>query len=70
MIKINYNKIKKQIIKDITDKDTDYYIECGYEYWKDFLSDGNAEIDAEQYDKVLYEDFTEEELEKLWRNSH
>lgn len=66
----DYNVIKQQIIKDITDKYTDYYKELGYEYWKDLLSDGNTEIDGEEYDKVLYNDFEEEQLEELWRNSH
>lgn len=66
----DYNVIKEQIIKDITDEYTDYYKELGYEYWKDLLSDGNTEIDGGEYDKVLYNDFEEEQLEELWRNSH
>lgn len=60
--------IEKQIIKDISK--SDYYKDCGYDCWKHFLSDANMNIDKEKYDEVLYEDFTEEELDKLWWNYH
>jgi len=67
-------RIKKLIIKDITDKDTAYYLEHEYECWKDFLSNGcELDVDSEEYDlyqDVLYKDFSDEEIEKLWRNSH
>lgn len=60
---------KLKIISDITG-DCDYYAELDYGNWKDLLSDGNTEIDKEEYDNVLYEEFTEEELDKLWKDSH
>lgn len=60
--------IKKQIIKDISE-DCDHYSELGYDCWKHLLSDANME-NREEYDKVLYEEFTEDELEELWKNSH
>lgn len=56
--------IRKQIIKDISE-DCDHYSELGYDCWKDLLSDANVEIDKEEYDKVLYEELTQEELEEL-----
>jgi len=68
-------RIKKLIINDITNKDTGSASECGYgDEWRNFLSDAcELDADSEEYDlyqDVLYEGFTDKELEKLWRNSH
>ena len=59
--------IKKQIIKDISE--SDHYNTCDYDCWKHLLSDANTK-NKEEYDKVLYEDFTEMEIEKLWCYYH
>lgn len=59
--------MKDRIIKDI--ESSDHYSECDYESWKHFLSDANIE-NKEEYDKVLYEDFTELELDQIWQQTH
>lgn len=59
---------KLKIINEITG-DCDYYSELDYRSWKDLLSDANTE-NKEEYDKVLYEEFTDEELDELWKISH
>ena len=42
--------------------------ERGYDSWKTFLSDCNDM--EEDYDEVLYEEFTENELEEIWQKAH
>lgn len=64
----NCNNIINRIIKDL-ECDCDHYSKCGYDGWKPFLSDANTD-DIDEYNKVLYEDFTEEELEEIWQRSH
>lgn len=67
---IKYNKkfedIKEEIIQDIK-LECDHYSECGYDNWRNFLSD--SYMMDEDYEEVIHT-FTEEELEILWRSSH
>lgn len=58
--------MEMKIIQDI--KESDHYSECGYDSWKHFLSDANMGSDKEKYDEVLYKNFTEKELEILWKH--
>ena len=60
------DKMKKKIIKDL--QECDHIFEMGYDSWKAFLSDCNGM--EEDYDEVLYEEFTEDELEEIWQKSH
>ncbi len=61
-------KIRQRIINNIT-TDCDHINELGYDSWKSMLSDANME-DVSEYNEVLYNDFTEDELEKIWQESH
>ena len=61
-------EIQAEIIQDLKRKDTMYYKDAGYDSWFNFFSD--AEIGRPLYEKVLHEEFTEEIMEKLWRDSH
>lgn len=67
-------EIRQQIIKDVTEEDTMSLKEANYDCWKGFLSDARMGLDNEEfykkYEEYLYENFTEEELEKLWQDSH
>ena len=61
------DEMKKKIIKDLQE-DCSHTSERGYDSWKAFLSDCNGM--EEDYDEVLYEEFTENELEVIWQKSH
>jgi hypothetical protein len=61
-------KIREQIIKDIADPDTMSIEEANYVSYLEFLSD--AQMGDHGYEDVLFEEFSEEELERLWRESH
>jgi hypothetical protein len=67
--KISYDveEMKKRIIKDIQE-DCSHISEIGYDNWKQFLSDCNGM--EEDYDEVLWDEFTEEELEDIWQKAH
>lgn len=67
-LKLRKRKIKEQIIKDITDPDTMSKEDANYTSYLQFLSD--SEMGNHLYIEVLFEDFEEEELERLWKNSH
>lgn len=55
-----------EVVRDVTDARTEYFAP-EYESWKTFLSDCNGDAD---YEQVLEDSFTEEELEILWQSSH
>lgn len=55
-----------EIVRNVTDARTEYFAP-EYEAWKTFLSDCNGDAD---YEQVLEDSFTEEELESLWQSSH
>lgn len=67
-LKARKEKLHEQIIKDITDPDTMNKEEANYVSYLEFLSD--SEMENHGYEEVLFEDFEEEELEKLWKESH
>lgn len=60
------DEMKKKIIKDLKGN-CSHMSERGYDSWKTFLSDCNDM--EEDYDEVLYEEFTENELEEMWQKS-
>lgn len=67
-LNIRREQIRRQIIKDITAPDTMSKEEAGYLSYQTFLSD--AEMGNVLYTDILFEDFEEKELEKLWKESH
>lgn len=67
-LKLRKQKLHDQIIRDITDMDTMSKEESNYSSYLTFLSD--AEMGTEGYEEVLFDDFTEEDLERLWKESH
>lgn len=67
-LKLRKEIFHKQIIKDITDPDTMSKEEANYISYLEFLSD--SEMGNPGYEDVLFDDFEEEELEKLWKESH
>lgn len=67
-LKIRKEKLREQIIKDITDPTTMNLEESNYLSYQQFLSD--SEMGNEGYEEVIYEYFEEEELVRLWNDSH
>lgn len=67
-LKKKKQSLHEQIIKDVTDPDTMSKEAAGYDNYRSFLSD--SEMGNHGYEEVLYEDFTENDLEKLWKESH
>lgn len=63
-LEIKYNN---QIVKDVTNKDCMHFVTAEYDNWYSFLED--AEMDG-NYSYWLRELFEEDELEKLWVDSH
>lgn len=58
--------IKEEIINDITNPETVFYAP-EYSDWQTFLNLANGN---EDYAQVLQMEFSEEDLELLWQNSH
>lgn len=70
---MTYNEIKQMIIEDVIAKDTMSSSEAGYiNEWRNFLSNGYTGPSEyeDEYNEILYDEFTDEELEVLWNNSH
>jgi hypothetical protein len=67
-LKVKREIIHRQIIKDITNPKTMCLEEANYVSYLEFLSD--AEMGSKEYSEVLFEDFEEEELARLWKESH
>lgn len=67
-LKQRKEKLHEQIIKDITDPNTMSKEDANYVSYLEFLSD--SEMGTQGYEEVLFNDFEEEELERLWRESH
>ena len=67
-LKHRKEKLHKQIVKDITAHDTMSKEEAGYLSYHGFLID--AALGTPGYEEVVSEDFEEDELERLWKESH
>lgn len=67
---VDRDEIRNKIIQHITEPDTMSLEESGYVSWKEFLSDAAVNTECKEYTDILFEEFEEEEIEKLWRDSH
>lgn len=60
------NKIKQHV----TEPGTMSLEESGYDSWHQFLSDAAMQTEGKEYTDILFDEFKEDELEKLWKDSH
>lgn len=66
-----WDRLKEKIVDDIKEK-TEHYAVGGYNSWAEVLLE-KCELEDEEeaiYQDLLYDGFTNDELENIWRESH